>query len=177
MNIIMRTILVTTLTCAAGSSAVFAGKPNNPPADSGRDVIGDASAICSALPGGVLGTACAIAGNSNGGLIADGACAGGDGLISGDAGFVDYQGRNCDKNEAAVVRLASSAVLSLDDVITREKDQQRATAAGYLCSFEDKWNDLIGIWKLVPEAGVDLGADASDLADAVMGAIGYCDSL
>jgi len=178
MNTIMRTILVASLTCALGSGAALAAKPSNPPADSGRDVIGDAQAICDQFPGDELGAACDIVFKSNGGTIADGrTCEDGDGLIEFDNGYVDYTGRNCDKNEAAVVRLASSAVLSIDDVVSRGKEQQRATAGGYLCSYEDKWNELLAIGKLIPGVDVDLGADASDLADDVTGMDGYCDYL
>jgi len=192
MNTLTRTVMVTMLACALGSGAALAGKnnkPDDPPADSGRDVIGDADAICEAGPTGAIDTACEIQFRSNGELIAGNRCEGGDGLISWydpvsmmdvfDNGDVDYTGRNCDTNEAAMVRLASSVVLSLDDVFTRNKDLQRATAAGYLCSYEDKWLALIGAGKLIPgtEADgtdVDLGADASDLADDVMGMPGYC---
>lgn len=177
MNTIMRTILVSALTCALGSGVAMAG-PNNPPKDSGRNVIADAAAICGGAADDWLVRACDIVSDSNGGLIDDGACdISGGAQIDGDNGQVDYQGRNCDKNEAALVRKASSAVLSLSDLIYKNKQQQAASAAGYLCTFEDGYNSLIGLWKLVPEAGVDLGADASDLADDVMDMVGYCDYL
>jgi hypothetical protein len=177
MNTIMRTILVSALTCALGSGVALAGKPSKPPADSGRDVIADAAAICATFPADLRDAACAIVYQSNGGTIFGGRCDGGDGLIPGDNGYVDYAGRNCEKNEAALVRKASSAVLSLDDLIERDKQDQAASAAGYLCTYEDDYNTLLAIGKLVAEAGVDLGADASDLADEIMDTVGYCDSL
>jgi hypothetical protein len=200
MNTLIRTIVVTGLACALGSGAALAGKPDkptNPPADSGRDVIGQADYLCTGDVTGVIETACEIQFRANGGLLEGNGCDGGDGLIAWtdsnglpvyDTGDIDYTGRNCDTNEAAMVKLASSAILSLDDLITREKEQQRATAAGYLCSFQDKWMALDGADKLIPgkekdewnnptDIDVDLGADASELADAVMGGSGYCDSL
>jgi len=122
---------------------------------------------------------------------------GGDGLISWedsyghpyyDTGDVDYTGRKCDTNEAAIVKQASSATLSLYDLFTRSKDQHRASAASYLCSLEEKWLALPGAGKLMAGKGkdewnnpididVDLGAGATEPADKIMSATGYCNSL
>ena len=174
MKIIYKTIMVVTIALGLTAATAFADPPKNPPKDSGRPVIRDAARICSALPGGNLGAACALASNSNGKLIDDGVCDSASvGGIFGDSKFVEYQLRNCDKNEAAQVKAASSAVLSIDDVVTRGKDTQRETAAGYLCGYADKYDQLGAAGKLFAiDYSVDLGEDARDLAEA----LGYpCD--
>lgn len=176
MKIINKTFLVVTIALSLSAVTAHAGKPSNPPKDSGRAVIGDAATICLSATDADVIAACALAANSNGKLIDDGVC---DfeslGGIVGDSGIVEYQLRNCDKNEAAQVRAASSAVLSLDDVYTRGKEAQRESAAGYLCAYADKYDQLGAAMKLFAvDVSIDLGEDARDLADVVTDIYDYC---
>jgi hypothetical protein len=60
-----------------------------------------------------------------------------------------------------------------DKLLAREKLQQAATAANYLCGYADKYALLVGAGKL--EATEDLGEDAKDLANAITGTGFYCD--
>jgi hypothetical protein len=77
-----------------------------------------------------------------------------------------YRLRNCDKNEEALLRNASSAVLAIDDWLTRGKIQQKQAAAGYACSYADKYDLLIGAGKL-SDGGADLASDAQNIAAAL----------
>ena len=83
-----------------------------------------------------------------------------------DNEVADYLLRNCVKNEEALLRQASSAVLSLDDYLARGKEKQKETAAGYLCSYADKADLLVGAGKLV--LTVDLAEDARDIAEELL---------
>lgn len=59
-----------------------------------------------------------------------------------DVGMVTYSGKNSDHQETAMARQASSAVLSIDDVVTRFQDEQKDMAAFYLCTYDQKARDL-----------------------------------
>jgi len=98
------------------------------------------------------------------------------------APFVEYLGRNCDRNEEALRRKMASVVLSLDDAIERYKTNQLATAASYACDYASKVAELNGVGKLnqnpsgpPPAAGEgapvtdaeDLYADAQDIVLAL----------
>jgi hypothetical protein len=124
----------------------MAGKPDSPPADAGRDVILEAGLICEPLPTGYLGDACDI---------------------RTETYLLEISGNQAERNEDALVKQASSAVLSLDDVFSREKGEQTETAAGYLCSYADKIAELQARNKLGDDR--ELATSASDLA----GALGY----
>jgi len=175
--------VVTVLSILLGAGAASAGKPVKPPADSGRDVIYLAGVICDAPTADAnMEDACALWGNTNGGLVEGRGCEPvdpDDGTlngIEGDAEYIDYSLRNCEKNEAALVRRVSSAVLSIDGLIARDKIQQAISAADYLCAYAEKYALLVGAGKLTVDSlhsmddpAVDLGADAKDLADHIIG--------
>jgi len=130
-----------------------------------RDVIENAEAIC--LKGSMdedMQAACKLQFDTNGEQIPGEVCTltfDGD-----DNGVADYLLRNCHKNEEALLRQASSAVLSLDDYLVRGKEKQKETAAGYLCSYADKADLLVGADKLV--LTIDLAEDARDIAEALL---------
>ena len=139
-----------------------------PPRDSGRDVIGEAQTLCGAyVPGSgsdseIFGLACAVLWKTNGAQVDGNKCdAGGDTNY-----FVTYTDRNCVKNEAALERQASSVILSMDDVIARDKSQQVLSAANSACSYASKATDLEAVGKL-DLMGHDLIADAESIADAL----------
>ena len=185
--------VVTVLSILLGAGAASAGKPVKPvkpPADSGRDVIFDAGVICDAhalTADADMAEACALWEKTNGGLVEGRSCEPIDPVdgtlngIAGDAEYIDYRLRNCEKNEAALLRQVSSAVLSIDDLIARDKIQQAMSAADYLCAYADKYALLVGAGKLTVDAShstddpaVDLGADAKDLAGFIIGDPDYC---
>jgi len=169
--------IVLAVSICLGAVSAHAAKPGNPPKDSGRDVIGDAAAICGTSSAIVMLNICKLRNDSNGTLNGDEVCdpldPAGIGSEGTDVYVADYYLRNCGKNEASMVRTASSAVLSYDDVVTRGKDQQITSAANYLCAYATKHDQLVGMSKLF--ATRDLGADARDLADAISGVPSYCD--
>ena len=128
-----------------------------------RDVITDAAGICAGtITDANLQAACVLVFKTNGGqdLTTTGCNAVFDNV---DNGVVDYLLRNCDRNEEALLRNASSVVLSLDDWLTRGKIQEKQTAAGYACSYADKYDLLIGAGKL-SDGGADLASDAQNIA-------------
>ena len=130
-----------------------------------RDIIEDAGVICGAAnsAGFSLQHACDLRDHTNGEQILEGVCTNSfDGI---DNEVADYLLRNCDKNEEALLRQASSAVLSLDDYLVRGKEKQKETAAGYLCSYAVKADLLVGTGKLV--LTIDLAEDARDIALAL----------
>ncbi|MDH5698673.1 MAG: hypothetical protein OEZ41_01775 [Nitrospirota bacterium] len=137
-----------------------------------RDVIADAGVICGAVitedPASPIQNACDLRDNTNGLQILEGVCT--DSFDGIDNEVADYLLRNCDRNEEALLRQASSAVLSLDDALARGKEKQKETAAGYLCSYAVKADLLVGTGKLVftvKEPPVDLAEDARDIASAL----------
>ena len=81
--------------------------------------------------------------------------------------LLTYTGRNCVKNEDAQLRKASSVVLSMDDVIARNKAQQALTAADYACKYASKATALVAVGKL-DQKDSDLIADAENIADALL---------
>ena len=143
------------------------------PADAGpragatgkRDVIGDAEAICGGSPAGSLQDACDLLAATNGeqDLFSEG-CNSEFDLT--DNGVVTYSLRNCDKNEEALLRLAASAVLSIEDFLEGGKDQQLETAADYLCKYSAKATALDGVGKF-DDGAEDLAADAEIIADDI----------
>ena len=60
---------------------------------------------------------------------------------------------------------ASSAVLSLNDLVFKGKTNQLSTAADALCKYAEKYDSLVAVGKLVSVNGHDFGADAADIAD------------
>jgi len=135
----------------------MAGQPDNPPADAGRNVIADAEGICGADPAPtdfLLAEACSI-------------FAATDNLV--------ITGPKADRNKAALQRNAASAVLSLDDVVTREKVEQKATAASYLCSYADKIGQLIAAGNIVDpsEGNLELATDLAARATTLAGNLGF----
>jgi len=164
----------TIVVAAIGLVAVSAHA--GPPKDSGRDVIGEAQSLCefpdvfvpaSDLGGGsdqeIFAFACGLLWKTNGAQVEGKACAGD---ASDTHGYVTYTGRNCVKNEAAQERKAASVVLSMDDVIERNKAQQVLTAADYACSYASKAIALVAVGKLDQQDN-DLIADAEDIAEAL----------
>lgn len=128
-----------------------------------RDVIADAAYICDPTPSDPnLALACDLVWKTNGEQIIGNGC-----LASFDAvdnRVVDYLLRNCDQNEEALLRKASSAVLSLNDV-AKGKIGQLATAVDYLCSYITSYELLVGAGKLASTE--DLAADAQDIVTAL----------
>ena len=102
----------------------------------------------------VLVLACVLLANSDGPLVESKGCAreGAD-----PTALVSYSLRNCEINRDSLMRYAASAVLSIDDWLTRGKEAQAQSAAGYLCSYSDKCLLLLGAGKV---NGEDLAADA-----------------
>jgi len=112
---------------------------------------------------GNLLNVCQLVADTNGEQITPGACK--NDLDNGDNDIVDYLLRNCDRNETALLRKASSAVLSLSDYLIKSKEKQQATAGAYLCSYAGKYAELEGAGKLSSES--DLGMDAEGIADDI----------
>jgi hypothetical protein len=131
-----------------------------------RDVIADAAAICPGSTDVNLVAACDLVDNTNGGQVIDVDAACVADLGNGDNGVVDYLLRNCDQNETALLRKASSAVLSLNDVVNKGKAAQAARAADYLCTYASSYMTLQGAGKLISTE--DLAADAQDIAAALL---------
>ncbi len=188
---ISKATIVLAVSICLGAVSAHAAKPINSPKDSGRDVIGDAQTLCG-LSWVELEAVCTLRSESNGKLNDDSVCAFepySDGsktseFLNLDNGVVDYYLRNCDKNEASLVRSASSAVLSLYDYVAKGKDTQMLSAANYLCGYATKYDQLVGTSKLFVDVPADptvdprdLGEDARDLADAISGGPSYCDDL
>ena len=183
MKIIYKTIMVVTIALGLSAVTAYAGPPNTPPKDSGRDVIGDASKLCKFenvvlsevyAPAADLGIgsdpeifdlACGILWKSDGALIEAIGCE--PVTDDPDNGFVKYTLRNCHKNEAALQRQAASVVLSMDDVIARYKSQQALTAAEYACGYAGKAYDLEGVGKFDDGDYEDLAVDAESIAYAL----------
>ena len=173
MNIKKFICKATIVAVSIGLAAVSAHA--GPPRDSGRNVIGEAQILC-AFPlvvplasdvgegsdKEIFALACAVLWKTNGEQIGDHkACeAGGD---TND--FVTYTGRNCVKNEAALERKAASVVLSMDDVIARNKSQKALTAADYACEYASKATFLDAVHKLV--GGNELIGNAESIANAL----------
>jgi hypothetical protein len=152
-----------------------------PPRDSGRPVIDVAQGLCAYqadyVPPASLGDgtgseisdqeifdfACGLLWKTNGTLIESRGCTA-DAVNSKN--YVTYTGRNCDKNEAAQERKAASVVLSMADVIDRNKAQQVLTAADYACTYASKAFELVAVGKL-DQQDEDLIDDAEAIADAL----------
>ena len=159
------TIIVATIGLVAVSA--HAG----PPRDSGRDVIGEAQGLCT-FPGAsdlgsgsdqeIFDSACGLLWKSDGELIEAKGCT----ADASTNGYISYTGRNCSKNEASQERKAASVVLSMDDVIARDKTQQVLTAADYACQYASKATALVAVGKL-DQQDEDLIADAEDIAAAL----------
>jgi len=129
-----------------------------------RDVIADAGVICGlGSTDEDMQAACELRANTNGEQILGFGC--NQTFDEADNDVADYLLRNCHKNEEALLRQASSAVLSLDDYLARRKEKQKETAAGYLCSYAVKADLLVGTGKLV--LTIDLAEDARDIALAL----------
>lgn len=123
-----------------------------------RNVIFDAEEICAEIdaethanPDQTIVDACAL-------LLA--------------TGETTITGRNDVKNQVALLRNISSAILALDDWLVRGKEQQVETAIGYLCSYADKVERLAAAGKLdadtafiLIEAGEAIVTDLGGLCD------------
>ncbi|MDH3296011.1 MAG: hypothetical protein OER95_16965 [Acidimicrobiia bacterium] len=75
-------------------------------------------------------------------------------------GVVTYSGNKAAQQETAMARQASSAVLSIDDVVTRFQDDQKDMAAFYLCTYAQKAREL---GPLFDDDGANLAKRAVDL--------------
>jgi len=188
------TSLAIVLSMLLGVGVASAGMPAEPPGQGGRDVIPNAGAICGdtvvagqstscmidLFPADELADACNLRCKTDGDLmITTPGCVMGDGELT-DQGFVDYLLRNCDKNERALLRKASSAVLALSAALSG-KERQAITAAGYLCEYADRYELLDMVDKLKVDVShefdsppVDLGKDAKDLAGRITSDPTYC---
>ena len=152
-----------------------------PPRDSGRPVIYEAQTSCgfgsTYTESMGLGTktdqeirafACDLLYKTDGDLDIDnqaGCKADGDNPTDGN-GYVTYSLRNCAKNEAGLERKAASVVLSMNDVIDRNKDQKE-TAAYYACFYASNSEALDLVGKLEFADGTNLWMDAESIADAL----------
>jgi hypothetical protein len=160
--------------------SAHAAKPSDPPKDSGRLVIAEATEICvvhhSTLgpalgdyptDGEIRGAACDLLFKTDG-------TRGGDRCAADSIGngYVEYALRNCDKNEAAQQRKAASVVLSMDDVVVRGKDQ-KMTAAMYACDYASKADFLEDVSKLTYLEKDGVFADLAGDADSIAAALGY----
>ena len=145
-----------------------------PPRDSGRDVIGEAEAFCEGFVAdltdadqAILADACQLLSDTDGKQVAStgkNACKPGDDLA--DNGVVNYQNRNCEKNEDAQLKKAGSIVLSMRDVVYKDKFAQRFTAAETACMYASKATDLLAVEKLAYRVNdADLVGDAEGIAD------------
>ena len=167
INKLMNKAAIVAVSLGLAAASAHAG----PPRDSGRDVIGEAQAACEAgiktTDGTIVeifGSACDLLWKTNGAQVnPDGnKCKVGDVDTNG---YVEYTGRNCYKNEAALERQAGSVILSTLD-IAKGKQQQRATAAKSACTYAGKAEFLEDVGKLNLN-GHDLIGDAEKIADAV----------
>lgn len=176
------------------ANAAPGNKPNNPPEDSGRDVIGNASTLCAfdaapdpgyapadlpdyATDAEVSAFACGVLWKTDGNQVMDRGCPEDTGgTIDAADGFpyVEYTGRNCDTNRLALMKQMGSVILSLDDVIVRGKEQQRDAAITSACIYAAKVYDLLAAGKLNENPGAadggldeDLAADAEDIIAAL----------
>lgn len=130
-----------------------------------RDVIADAAVICAGSPAHPqLQAACDLVFKTNGQEVFGNGC-NPPSFDSIDNGYVDYLGRNCADNEGALLRKASSAVLSLRDYLVKGKLDQASIAAGYLCTYSDSFNLLLGAGKL--KSTEDLAADAENIVKSL----------
>jgi hypothetical protein len=96
--------------------------------------------------------------------------------IMEDTGTLIYVGRNCDKNEEALLRKISSAILSIEDFLA-SKSQQAQTAVDYLCVYVSKIRELAGVSKVIEDVpdgydsladrAVELSNDIDDVSDVV----------
>ncbi len=96
-------------------------------------------------------------------------CGGDD--ATGDNGFVDYFGRNCDRNEETLLGKVAGIVIKLEDILTVAPGKVDKTArkvadvVTVLCAYEAKVSDLATEPKLrlIEADGVDLAMDAQDI--------------
>lgn len=149
------------LSFVLGAAAAQAAGPRD---DTGRrDVIADAVPICATSADANVQAACGLLHDTNGAqdTMTPGCMKSFDDI---DHLIVDYALRNCDKNEEALLRNAASAVLSLDD-FANGKPQSDATAAGYLCSYAEKFMLLQATGKLTSTQ--DLAADAEEIVNGL----------
>ena len=158
-------IVLAASTADAGKRAGDRGK---------RDVITEANSICGlgwwravAPTDETLIAACDLLFYTNGHQAIDISLGCDTDLDGIDNGVVTYSLRNCDKNENSLLRFAASAVMSIDDLVNRDKYSQAQTAANYLCGYADKFMALDGVGKLT--STMDLGADAYDIAESLVG--------
>lgn len=161
MKTTKKTALLGIATVTALALLLGAGSAN---AATKRDVIADAQAICNAAPTDPnIQAACTLVFKTNGWQILGNGC---NTMFDGtDNGVVDYLLRNCDQNEEALLRKASSAVLSLYDYIVKGKANQGCVAVGYLTTYHDNYLLLQSAGKLVSTE--DLAADAQDIVTAL----------
>jgi len=177
---ISKATIVLAVSICLGAVSAHAAKPINSPKDSGRNIIMDAQVLCDAGLGELKGV-CDLRWESNGERFDDEVCAFEaytdlselSTFLNGNAGVIEYYLRNCDKNEASLVKAASSAVLSLYDYVAKGKETQKFSAANYLCTYATKYDQLVGTSKLF--ATSDLGTEAWNLAELISGVDFYCD--
>lgn len=130
------------------------------------DVIAEAGDICSSESDGVLASACELFFKTDGGLIEEKGCTDNG---ANDNGFVDYTKRNCSNNEEAQLSKSGSAVMAIEAYQRTYKAKKKATAIVKLCDYADKYDLLYAGGKLIPADGVDLGADAREIAENLGG--------
>ena len=137
-------------------AAVPAAAGPRPPGERGqRDVVADAGGICSGAEDANLKAACALRAQTF--SIKE------LGNKYGETGVVDYSGnKNPAQQEKAMARQASSAVLSIDDVVSwGGQDEQKDMAAFYLCTYDQKAREL---GDRFDDGGANLAKDAVALA-------------
>ena len=105
-----------------------------------RDVIAEASAICVAVSNNVYPDA-------ENPIIPDPTLVDACSLLEKTFG-VTITGKKAARNKVALLRKISSAILSLDDVFVRGKEEQIETAIRYLLDFADKAGQLNAAGKL-----------------------------
>ena len=146
-----------------------------------RDVIGDALSSCwfleyyqppALLPDDATNPeikdfACGVLWKTEGDQIKGRGCPAYDAVYDAADGYpyLEYSGRNCDRNQEALQRKISSTIISLDDLIVRLKSNQRATAASYACDYASKVHELVGADKLDQNPGADVEGSAADAED------------
>jgi len=178
---LMNKTAIVAVSISLAAVSAYAG----PPRDSGRDVIGEAASICLSLTVDstdhdqlILGAACQLFSDTDGfqeESSGKNACKPGDESI--DNKVVVYKLRNCEKNEGAQLKKAGSIVLSMSDVIYKNKFAETSTAAETACLYASKATDLFAVGKLAYQttaADADLVGDAEGIANE----LGYyCDDF
>ena len=173
MNIknVMSKAAIVAVSIGLAAASAHAG----PPRDSGKDVIGIATAICasplsvSTPDEQIRADACELLFKTDGWLDIGGKCK--TDRVNETNGFAVYSGRNCEKNESGLERKASSVVISMNDLIEKGKVAQSLTAAGYACVYASNAEYQESVGKLEFLQGADLIADAEGIASD----LGYYD--